>query len=199
MKASLIIRLAATALPLLALQAQAADFSFSGHSTYNTDIVQVRFTLDQDATQVNLWTDSWQSGLNFDPTLTLWAKQGADYVKVAENDDDATVHAGQGFYDSGLALQNLTAGQYLVTLGAAPNYANGSLLSGGFAFDGSTPIQIAQWDQPSYDINANDQKGTFWRLQLSGVDAASAVPEPSSLALLLAGAGVWMSLPRRRA
>jgi hypothetical protein len=198
MNASSLLRLAATALPFLALQAQAADFSFSNHITYNTDVVHVAFTLDQDAGNVRLWTDSWQGGLNFDPTLTLWVKQGDAYSLVGDNDDDSSIDHGQGFYDAGLSLTALAAGQYLLTLGAAPNYANGSLLSNGFAFDGSAPILVSAWNQPSYDINANDQKGTFWRLNLSGVDSAAAVPEPSGLALALAGVGVMVAAARRR-
>lgn len=199
MNASYLVRLAAAALPLFALQAKSADFSFSGHLTYNTDVVQVAFTLDLDASHVRLWTDSWQSGLNFDPTLTLWAKQGTGYGLVGDNDDESSLDPGQGFYDSGLSLSALAAGQYLLTLGAAPNYASGSLLSNGFAFDGTAPILIPQWNQPSYDINANDQKGSFWQLNLSGVDSAAAVPEPSGLSLVLAGMGVMLTVARRRA
>ena len=93
MNASYLVRLAAAALPLFALQAKAADFSFSGHLTYNTDVVQVAFTLDLDASHVRLWTDSWQSGLNFDPTLTLWAKQGTGYSLVGDN---AVIKRGEG-------------------------------------------------------------------------------------------------------
>lgn len=195
---STLIRFAAMALPFLASQAQAADFSFSDHITYNTDVVQVAFTLAHETSEVRLWTDSWQGGFNFDPTLTLWVKQGNGYSLVGENDDDSSIDTAQGFYDSGLSLTALAAGQYLVTLSAAPNYATGALLSDGFAFNGSAPILVSEWNQPSYDINANDQKGTFWRLNMSGVDAASAVPEPSSLALLLAGTGALLVAARRR-
>lgn len=198
MNITTLIRLTATALPFLALQAQAADFSFSDHIRHNTDVVQVAFTLDHEASNVRLWTDSWQGGFNFDPTLTLWVKQGTGYSRVGDNDDDSSIDPGQGFYDAGLTLAGLAAGQYLVTLGAAPNYANGTLLSDGFAFDGSEPILVSEWNQPSYDINANDQKGTFWRLNLSGVDAAAPVPEPSSLVLLFAGAGLLLAVSRKR-
>lgn len=198
MKAIHPIRTAASMLALFALQVQAADFTFSDHIQYNTDLVQVAFTLDHDAANVRLWTDSWQSGLNFDPTMTVWMRHGADYELVSSNDDDASIDASQGFYDAGLALQAMPAGQYLVTLSAAPNYANGTTLAAGFAFDGTAPILVSAWNQPSYDVNANDQKGTFWRLSLSGVDAASAVPEPSALALLLAGIGVMVARARRR-
>ena len=187
----------ATALAFIGLHAQAANFNFEGDIAYNTDVVKVAFTLHSDSSPVRLWTDSWTQGLNFDPTLTLWIKEGAGYSLVAANDDDNTIDPTQGFYDAGLSLAPLTAGQYLVTLGAAPNDANGAQLSQGFALDGSTPTLISQWNQPSYDINANDQKGTFWRLNLSGVDTAATVPEPATAAFILAGLSA-MLLSRRR-
>ncbi|MDI1257911.1 DVUA0089 family protein [Aquabacterium sp.] len=187
----------AAALAFSSLHAQAANFSFAGDIAHHTDVVRVAFTLDADSSQVRLWTDSWTHGLNFDPTLTLWLKDGSAYTLVGDNDDDDTIDPAQGFYDAGLSLENLTAGQYLVTLGAAPNYANGAQLSQGFALDGDTPILISQWNQPSYNINANDQKGTFWRLNLSGVDSAATVPEPATAALILAGLSS-MLLSRRR-
>ncbi|MDO9002189.1 MAG: DVUA0089 family protein [Aquabacterium sp.] len=189
--------IAAAALALSSLQAQAANFSFDGDLAYNTDVVQVAFTLNAASSQVRLWTDSWTDGLNFDPTLTLWIKDGSGYNLVGDNDDDHTIGPAQGFYDAGLSLATLMAGQYLVTLGAAPNYANGTQLSQGFALDGSTPTLISQWMQPSYNVNANDQKGTFWRLNLSGVDTATTVPEPATAALILAGLSA-MLLSRRR-
>ena len=82
---------------------------------------------------------------------------------------------------------------------AAGNAALGSLLSDGFSYDAETPIAIGQWNQPSYDINANDQKGTFWRLHFSGVDQVSAVPEPASALLLALGGLVLLGARARRA
>ena len=81
---------------------------------------------------------------------------------------------------------------------ASPNYANGSSLATGFALDGSTPIRIADWNQPGYNINTNDQKGTAWSVHLSGVTQAALVPEPSGwLVLALGLAGVTVLVKRR--
>lgn len=192
---------ALTAAMLIAIagSTQAADFSLSGHAVYNTDIAKLAFTLATDTAGVKVWTDSWQSGSNFDPTLALWSKAGNDYTLVSEVDDDDTVAPGQGFFDAGMVFGALSSGQYLVTLVASPNYANGSSLSAGFAFDGSAPIAIADWNQPGYDINANDQKGSFWRVNLSGVSQAGVVPEPATWALFavsLAACGLWVRRSR---
>lgn len=196
MKPDLLLRaVAAAALVASAASAPAADFTFAGNAVFNTDIVALNFTLAADTAGVRVWTDSWQSGLNYDPTLAVWAQAGSDYTLLGEVDDDDSVGPGQGSFDAGLFFASLAAGQYRVTLAASPNYANGSRLSDGFLFDGSVPIPIALWDQPGHDINKDDQKGTFWRVNLTDVSQASVVPEPSTWALLALSLGVvaWRS------
>ena len=176
------------------LHAAAADYSFSGQLGFNTDIVKIGFALTGGATTVRVWTDSFDAGTNFDPTLTLWQRSGPGYAWLAEVDDDSTLAAGQTDFDAGLELQGLGTGHYLVTLGASPNFAVGSLLSDGFAFDGETPVPIASWNQPGYDINANDQKGGFWRLNLSNVDSAAPVPESGTYMMLAFGlVALWLA------
>ncbi len=164
--------------------AQAADINFSGNLAFHNDIVQIDFSLAGSATDVRLWTDSWLSGLNFDPTGALWQRSGDDFLRIAVNDDDDSVAAGQGYYDFGFALPTLAAGQYRLTLATAVNAPNGSLLSQGFGYDSQTPVAIALWNQPTRDINLNDQKGSFWSVHLSNVDQAAVVPEPSQWMLL---------------
>ena len=200
MKTSLLpTRIAAAAALLMSVTAaQAGDFTVTGTMTFHNDVVLVDFSLASAATNVKIWTDSWQSGLNFDPTAALWLRSGADFSRLAEVDDDDTVAPGQGFYDTGFSLPSLAAGQYRVTLVAAVNASNGSLLSQGFAYDSETPIPLALWNQPTYDPNANDQKGGFWQLRFSQVDSVSVVPEPASWLLLGLGA-VGLSLRRRLA
>lgn len=163
--------------------AQAADHTFSGHIEYHSDIVRIGFSLNADATDVKLWTDSFKSGLNFDPMMAVWALPVG--AKLGEN-DDASVAPGQTYFDAGLAFASLAAGNYLLTVSTYPNWAVSDHLADGFSFDGETPIAIADWCQPSSG-SCTDQKGTFWRVHLTGVDVAAPIPEPQSYALMAIG------------
>lgn len=185
--------MAALALGCAAFGAQADAFSLSGNARFHTDVVRIDFQVGA-ASEVRLWTDSWQSGLNFDPLLAVFDP----LTLVGFNDDDDTIAAGQGYYDAGLVFSQLAAGHYRLTLSAAPNEPLGPGWADGFSFDGQAPIRIARWDQPGRDIDANDQKGSFWQVNLSGVTQATVVPEPGSLALMLGGLGALIGLSRRR-
>ncbi|MFN6995740.1 MAG: DVUA0089 family protein [Aquincola tertiaricarbonis] len=180
------------------LTAHAADFTLSGNITNHNDVVRITFDVAAGGSNVTLFTDSWQGGLNFDPAVVLWSKTGNDWTRVTENDDADPAIGNSGYFDAGLALPQPAAGRYMLTLVASSNDANGELLSQGFTYDAETPIAIDQWNQPTYDPNANDQKGSFWRLQLSGVQNVSAVPEPSTWLLMALGAAALVPAARRR-
>ncbi|MCV2362037.1 PEP-CTERM sorting domain-containing protein [Paucibacter sp. DJ1R-11] len=189
--------LAAATLGFAALAAQAADFSFSGQFSHNTDVVQIDFSLSS-AQTITLFTDSWQSGLNFDPTLGLYNAQHAWLQTIDDNDGS---FAGPGYFDAGAVLTSFAAGHYRLTLSLAGNDPIAGANSIGFTLDGSTPVALADWVQASSNINTGDQKGGYWSLHLNGVDhaAIAAVPEPGSVALMLAGlAGLMLGQRQRR-
>jgi len=172
----------------------AALINFTGQIEYHNDVIYNYFTLDSDSSDVRMWTDSFKSGENFDPITALWdADSGA---LIQENDDDDTVNpATQTYYDSGLNLGFLSAGNYLFTVATYANFAAGTNLSDGFSYDDQSPIQLAQWDQPANDIDM----GPNWSVWLDNVDRASnpddpddsddpaSVPEPGSVFLLSLG------------
>ena len=186
---------AALSLAATALVAQAADATLSGHLVYDTDVVLVDVTLATAGT-VDFWTDSWKAGLNFDPTLSLFDSTGLLLLTGDDTPDPALLHAGQGGYDSDIAL-SLAAGHYLLALSASGNDPLGGTLADGFSLQGTPPIRLDQWTQPSSDINANDQKGGDWTLHLGGVDAAGVVPEPAEAVLMLAALALMAGALRR--
>lgn len=181
------------ALATLPLGAAAAVVTLSGQALHHNDNIVVDFNVAA-GSEVRLWTDSWQSGLNFDPQLFL-ARAGV--LVLSDNDGGSLVDAAAGYYDAGLQFTAATAGNYRLVLNASSNDALGSTLAEGFAYDGQSPIRLSDWNQPGYDMNANDQKGGFWRLTLSGVEQAAAVPEPATGALVVA-ALLALSLTGRR-
>lgn len=190
---------AALLLAAAAAGAQAAEFTLAGNIGFHNDVVQIDFALAGTGGDVKIWTDSWSAGLNFDPSAALWVKSGADFSLLQAADDNDTVAPGQGYYDTGFALPTLAAGQYRLTLAAANNAARGTLLSQGFTYGAEAPIPIGQWNQPTYDPNYNDQKGSLWRVHLSNVEQAAVVPEPASWILIALGlAGLIVRRPHAR-
>jgi hypothetical protein len=188
------VTLISVALGVFTQAASAADFSFSGNIRYHNDVVRIDFTLDSDATNVRVWTDSFNSGENFDPITAVWSLPTG--ALVGENDDNDTIGPDQTYFDSGLVFPFLSTGSYAFTVTPYDNFAPSNLFDA-FGYSGQTPIPIAEWCQPASD-DCLDQKGTFWRVNLSGVDSATPpVPEPSTYLLLLGGLAVTSLVARR--
>jgi hypothetical protein len=186
---------AALSLAAATLGAQAADVTLSGHLVYDTDVVLVDVTLAT-ASTVDFWTDSWKAGLNFDPTLSLFDSTGLLLLTGDDTPDPASLHAGQGGYDSDIAL-SLAAGHYLLALSASGNDPLGATRADGFSLQGTPPIRLDQWTQPSSDLNFNDQKGGDWQLHLGGIGSAGVVPEPAEALLMLCALALMAGALRR--
>lgn len=175
----------------------AASFSFSGNITHHNDVVRIGFNLAQDGSNVKLWTDSYNSGANFDPITALWNATTGELID--ENDDNEFISLDQTRFDSGFSLPTLSAGSYLFTVATYNNYPSGSNLADGFDFDGLAPILIGNWEQPD---NENNLRGPFWRVNLEGVDSAThltntnVVPVPA--AVWLFGSAITGLLGLRR-
>lgn len=179
--------LAAALLSAAAVNASAANFTFTGSLENRNNVAFFDFSLAGLTNNVRAWTDSFQSGVNFDPVIAIWRNTGSDWLRVGQNDDNPSVGPGQTHYDAGLSFASLTAGSYRLSVTPYSNFSNGSLLSQGFRFD-SQPL-------------TSHGRGNFFRVNLSNVDSASPVspvPEPETYAMLLAGLGLMVGFARRR-
>jgi len=163
--------------------AHADMFDFEGNIDYHNEVDYYYFSLSTSSTLVEIWTDSYDGGANFDPITALWDEPTGNLI--AQNDDDASIRpADQTSWDSGIALSSLAAGDYFFTIASYNNFASGSNISDGFAFDGESPIPIEQWwvEAPGY-----------YHLNFSGVDSVGepvpVVPVPGAVLLGMLGLG----------
>lgn len=185
-------------LAALSLGANAAVFNFTGNIVNHNDVISTTFTIDQDATNVRVWTDSFMNGINFDPITALW--NAATGNLIDQDDDNPFVNSStQTTFDSGFLLPSLAAGTYVFTVATFANFAAGTNLSDGFIYDKDVPESMSTWCQPANGCGM----GTYWSVWLDGVTTASnpddpnSVPEPNSLALLGLGMAGFV-LSRRK-
>lgn len=195
---------------LLSSSAWAARFEFDGTIDFHNDIALIGFSLDSTASNVNVYTDSFNFGLdgNFDPITALWH---ADGTLIAQNDDIST---GAFNWDSGFFLDSLDAGDYFFTVASYNNFAKGTdpsdgsfsqwdeiMMSDGFMLDDDSPVPIEEWALAD-GMETTGMSG-YYHVVLEGVDSAfqedpdtSATPEPGTLFLL--GSGLLGFIGARR-
>jgi hypothetical protein len=153
-----------------------ASYTYDGNLLAHNDVARIALTLQSDLTNVEIWTDSYNGGVNFDPYVTLWMLNdaGTDYTFVDDSDD---IQTEAELLDSKLAFEKLMAGEYIITVTAvingSPNAPNWNLLSDGFVKDSEKPIDF---------INISERNnGSYYRLNITGTEATPPNPEPSDL------------------
>jgi len=178
--ATVFVLFAASTVGHASTPAQTFDFDYSGKIAFHNDVVEVPFTIPGPSS-VQVWTDSYHSGTNFDPIVAIWNMSTGKLV--SQNDDNPRVAPGQTSFDSGLTFGSLGAGPYMMTITQYSNFANGNSLSSGFRFDHENPLHVGG--------------GTFWEAHISGSIPAAPIPEPETYAMLLAGLGLLSFVARR--
>jgi hypothetical protein len=156
----------------------------SGQCT-TTGFIENIYVFDQleflaDGGTATFQTTSYAGLTSFDPFLALWTSSG---VLLASNNDRSAFD-----YDAYIT-QNLTAGEtYILTISNWPYTPVGATLAEGFAIS-----------NPAYDPGSGlwhpALRNGDWTLVTTGV---TAVPEPETWAMLLAGLGIVGAVARRR-
>jgi hypothetical protein len=212
--------LAVLVLSLPSVVARADNFSFTGNINSVDEVQLFTFTVRANS-NVALRTWSYAGGVNaagqtiarggFDPILALFQGTGPSAVYISQNDDggcgNVAADAVSGeCWDTYLAVSNLTAGDYTVSVMDYANFAFGPTLGDGFENSG-TPDSYCGGG-PFCDVTGHP-RDSHWAFDILGVEAATnptgtseppqaTAPEPSSLALLGTGIVGVVNLARRR-
>jgi len=173
---------------------QAATETYRGWLSDIKDLAHIQFEVNNalDSNGVTLTTTSY-AGKNFDPFLAVWDSSG---LLIGFNND---IDRDDLKLDAFIDLGQLADGVYTVTIGNWPYELVGAA---DFLKDKSTAIYFntAQYTLPANwsgtDLNPHGSGwGPWYTVTVTGV---SAVPEPETWAMLLAGLGMVGAVARRR-
>jgi hypothetical protein len=193
-----IIRYAFLAVALV-IPAAAGSIDFTGVFSQDSDAQLFAYSVQNQGT-VTVATTSYQSG-GFSPILSVFDSTGQFLFDDAGYGNNT---------DASLTWNSLAGMQYIVTLTEwdnLPNAANddgnlseGFVEAGNGNFTANPPFSPTPLPGGFYTGPGGSQLSGNWAVTFSAADAAgltaSALPEPASFALVLAGAGLILARKR---
>ncbi|MDD5271932.1 MAG: DVUA0089 family protein [Methylovulum sp.] len=186
-------RFTALKLALLLLSSQsalAADFSFTGNFTQDSDVQLFNFSLAADSSSLIIDTLSLNGGVNaagttiasggFDPYLAIFRETDGQWFYSTE-----IKNAGDEAF---IADSPLFAGNYILALTQTDNFRADDHLSDGFAY----ALGLTSFASIAFTTNGGGGSG-HWAVDIKNVDSADIppVPTPEALTLTLMGMLGW--------
>jgi len=172
-----------------------ADYDYVGSLNYEKDVLTFEFTVEE-ARYVTFFTSVWED-YGIDLLLTLWDAAGYYLGQYDDANDTFYYTSGGTYYLVGeydvFHQDRFAAQKYYATLTVGGNWANGSHLSQGFAFDDDPPIG-GSGDEPYGYVSFHILGASSVRF----LGDETEVPEPGVLAILGLGLAALPFVRKRK-